>query len=260
LQYVTRLFHMQPNTLFIGQKIIELDVVDSTNNYAANLLSQTNVVEGTVIMAHYQSHGRGQMGNEWLTEPGQNLTCSIVLHPRFLLAGNSFMLSKAVALAVRNVLFELLQKEDILIKWPNDILADKLKIAGILIENQWHQQKLISIIGIGINVNQLFSSSALRATSCRMIGGKELSIQLVMKVLCEQLEKMYLQLGRMDFNGINDNYYDHLMYYRQSRSFRIGNELLQATLLGVQDDGKLALQLLSGEIKYLAIKEVEFIY
>jgi BirA family transcriptional regulator, biotin operon repressor / biotin---[acetyl-CoA-carboxylase] ligase len=250
---------MQPNTLFIGQKIIELDVVDSTNNYAANLLSQTNVVEGTVIMAHYQFKGRGQMGNEWLTDPGQNLTCSIVLYPRFLRPTIPFILSKAVALAVRNTLVELLNREDILIKWPNDILAGKLKIAGILIENQWQQQKLTSIIGIGININQLFSTNQLRATSCRMLSGKEWSVHEVLLLLCAHLEKLYLQLSSLDWSAIDTNYYNHLLYYQQSRPYRIKDEIIQATLIGVADGGQLQLQLISGETRSYAIKEVEFI-
>jgi BirA family transcriptional regulator, biotin operon repressor / biotin---[acetyl-CoA-carboxylase] ligase len=259
LQYVTHIFHMQPKTLFIGQKIIELDVVDSTNNYAANLLSQTNVVEGTVIMAHYQVSGRGQMGNEWLTEPGQNLTCTVVLQPRFIQANTSFILSMAVALAVRNTLVELLKREDIQIKWPNDILAEKLKIAGILIENQWQRQQLTSIIGIGLNVNQLFSTTQLRATSCRMLNGKEFTISDVLALLCQHLEKMYLQLSRLDWETITLNYYENLLYYRQSRPFRVKDEIIQAMLIGIAEDGKLILQLITGETRYFGNKEVEFI-
>jgi BirA family transcriptional regulator, biotin operon repressor / biotin---[acetyl-CoA-carboxylase] ligase len=250
---------MQPNTLFVGQKFIELDVVDSTNNYAANLLSQTNVVEGTVIMAHYQNKGRGQMGNEWLTEPGQNLTCSYILYPRFLSAGSAFIWSKAVALAVRNTLVELLHRENIFIKWPNDILADKSKIAGILIENHWHQNKLTSIVGIGINVNQLFSDSKLGATSLRMLSGKELDISKVLQVLSEELEKLYLQLKTGESKTIDSLYYEYLLYYQQSRSYRIGDALVQGTLLGVSDEGKLMLKLVNGVTQNFAIKEIAFI-
>ena len=124
------------NTLFVGQTMINLAETDSTNTYANNLLKQGLVNEGTVIITEHQTKGRGQMGNTWLAKKGENLTFSVVLHPVFLSADKQFYLSKITALAVFNTLTEFIDasQHDIKIKWPNDILVNKKKIAGILIE------------------------------------------------------------------------------------------------------------------------------
>ena len=123
-------------TLFLGKKIIELDSVDSTNNYAANLISQTKVLDGTVIMAYFQSQGRGQRGNDWMASPGENLTISIIVSTSFVDIGNQFVISQAVSLGVCKYVEQRLGCNGH-VKWPNDIYVDGKKIAGILIENQF---------------------------------------------------------------------------------------------------------------------------
>src|SRR3954466_1218091 len=90
------------NTLFIGQNIIQLDSIDSTNTYTRDLLSKERLVEGSVIIAKEQFAGRGQMGNSWATEAGKNITLSIVLYPDFLEADKQFFLNMAIALAIKD--------------------------------------------------------------------------------------------------------------------------------------------------------------
>ena len=79
-------------SLFHSNKLIELDVVDSTNNYATNLLNKTKDVNGTVIMSYFQSEGKGQRGNNWQSEPGMNLLFSVILDISFLKPDSYFML------------------------------------------------------------------------------------------------------------------------------------------------------------------------
>ncbi|MFI5140988.1 MAG: biotin--[acetyl-CoA-carboxylase] ligase [Bacteroidia bacterium] len=125
------------DTLFIGQHILELDAAESTNTYATNLIKEIQVAEGTIVFTHNQTKGRGQVGNTWQAETGKNLTFSMVLHPNFLAVEKQFYLSKITSLAVFGMLTEFLNTSlyDIKIKWPNDILVNDKKIAGILIEN-----------------------------------------------------------------------------------------------------------------------------
>ena len=159
-------------TLFIGSNIIFLPEVDSTNSYATELLKNVNIAEGTVIHTAHQTQGKGQRGNSWEAQIASNLTTSIVLKPSFLELKNQFFLYQITALACYDLMAELLNNSqyDIKIKWPNDILVNKKKIAGILIENViTHSTLNYSVIGIGINVNQLLFTDGINATSLKKL-------------------------------------------------------------------------------------------
>ena len=144
-------------TLFIGRNIIFLPQVNSTNSYAIEMLKNVNLAEGTLVHTAEQTEGRGQRGSVWKTEKTSNLTASLVLKPTFLDLKNQHYLYQISALACYDALAELLDSSqfDIKIKWPNDILVNKQKIAGILIENNISNTQLSwSVVGVGFNVNQ----------------------------------------------------------------------------------------------------------
>ena len=115
-------------------EIIHIRETNSTNNYLKELLQTQNVDEGTVVWADFQSAGKGQRGNGWESEAGKNILFSIVLFPGFIKAGEQFILSQIVSLAVANCLQEY--TAGISIKWPNDIYWNEKKICGILLEKQ----------------------------------------------------------------------------------------------------------------------------
>lgn len=162
----------------IGQKIIQLERVDSTNNYAAILISEGKGQHGTVILADIQTAGRGQRGTEWQSKAGENILMSLILETDNLSASDQFVISELAALS----LVTLLRKIGIFstIKWPNDILVKDRKIAGILIENQLHGTMVSkSIIGIGLNINQI-EFGELNATSVRIELGEFIAVRDVL--------------------------------------------------------------------------------
>src|ERR1700722_11411390 len=143
------------NTLFVGHTIIDLDKVNSTNSYLHDLLKKKTPAEGVIVWALEQYAGRGQRGNSWLSQPGVNLTFSILLEPRFLVLADQFLLTKALALGVAEFVSSLAPSASVKIKWPNDIYANDCKIAGILVENILETSIIkYSIAGIGLNINQ----------------------------------------------------------------------------------------------------------
>ncbi|NUQ16629.1 MAG: biotin--[acetyl-CoA-carboxylase] ligase [Flavobacteriales bacterium] len=160
----------------IGSVRIELATVDSTNKHAADLLRLTEVQHGTVILAHEQTQGRGQRDRSWHSEPGLDLTFSVVLRPAGLAAGHQFVLAQFAALAVRDALLRS-GLQDVQVKWPNDVLVGPRKVAGILIQNEL-QGGLVrhAVVGIGLNVNQEASDFAGElaesATSLQLATGK----------------------------------------------------------------------------------------
>ena len=99
--------------------------IDSTNDY---LKKAKNPANWTVILTDHQTKGRGQKG-QWLSEKGTNLSFSIYITPNQLKAVNFFLLNKLICNAIHRVLFSF--NKNISIKWPNDILLEEKKIAGI---------------------------------------------------------------------------------------------------------------------------------
>lgn len=152
-------------------RIKTLESVSSTNTYlSANAADYSH---GDMVMAVEQTAGRGQRGNSWEADPGKNLTLSMLLRPEGVEASRQFDISRAVALGTADMLSGLLPGREVLIKWPNDIYVDDMKIAGILIENTLTGRFIDrSIAGIGVNVNQeMFRSDAPNPVSVFRLTG-----------------------------------------------------------------------------------------
>ncbi len=245
--------------LFLGKNLVELETADSTNNYAKDLLANGTPIEGTAILAHNQSAGRGQMGNVWQSAPGKNLTISFILYPDFLAADKQFYLNMAVSLAVKECCESYLS-EEVEIKWPNDIYYGDKKVAGILIENTITGSSLSSsVIGIGLNVNQTeFDAALANPTSLKTESGKELDIKQIFGRLSVYLEKYYLQLRQLHFNFLDRAYTEALYRYQQTHEFRKGAQVFKGEINGVSKDGKLIIHSGGKEQRY-GFKEIEFI-
>ena len=131
--------------------IMWLKSVDSTNEEARRHISDIDNL--SVLSAYEQTAGRGQRGNTWTSNAGENLMFSIVLKSPALMAEDHFALNEITALSVADFLSTYGIKAEI--KWPNDIYVDEKKICGILIENSFRGKSIsTSIIGIGLNINQ----------------------------------------------------------------------------------------------------------
>ncbi len=212
------------NTL--GNQIIRLSSVDSTNNYAANMIRQNNVGEGTVILALNQLNGRGQVHNNWETEGGKNLTVSIVLKPTFLEASEQFVLSQMIAVSLVEVLVKL-GLSDVAVKWPNDILLNNKKVAGVLVENSVVGKNIaFSIVGVGLNVNQENFEKLPHATSLKCGSGNEYEVDRVLELLLNQMNKNYLFVQQRRNDILKKNYFSYLIGV---------DEFLRYTVQGVTD-------------------------
>ena len=247
------------STLFIGQELIELDNVDSTNNYAANLINTSKVSNGTVIMAHSQNSGRGQMGNSWITEPGKNLTISVVLgFPRIKMT-EFFSVSKMVSLAVLQACRRAIPNRDFQIKWPNDIYCDNKKIGGLLIENEWSREGLMSIIGIGLNVNQTFFNDLKQASSLCLLGEQNIDLFDLLNSVAQELEKGWNQIRMGKMKEIDQLYHQHLMNFNKIARYKKNNIEFKGTIIKVLENGTLCLSLENGTLETFQFKEIEFL-
>ncbi|MCY1720363.1 biotin--[acetyl-CoA-carboxylase] ligase [Prolixibacteraceae bacterium Z1-6] len=245
--------------MFLTDKnIIVLNEVDSTNNYAKQLIAD-KAGEGTVVLAHYQNSGKGQQGNFWESEAGKNLLFSLILYPGFLDAAKQFYISKAVSLA----LVQVVKKEisDVHIKWPNDIYVGNKKIGGILIENTIKGSKLDSaIIGIGLNLNQEnFISGAPNPVSLKQLTGKEYNAKEVLKDFLIRFNDLMGELQNGFFETIEKNYLAGLFRYNEWSLFRKDGKEFTARIAGIGEFGQLQLEKRSGDVEAFLFKEVEFV-
>ncbi len=249
------------NILFVGQRVIRLDQVDSTNNFALGLLKGTSLEEGAVITTTCQTRGKGQRGNSWESDPGLNITCSIILRPTFLDLAQQFDLTRVVSLAMTDVLQKLLPTHDVKVKWPNDIFVGKQKIAGILIENVVLGSQLsYSVIGIGLNVNQQeFVANGLNAVSLLNCAGHKFDLEEVLKLICGSVEARYLQLRSGKLAILRELYLERLFNAGINSQFTDFNAIFEATIVDVTVDGHLILQDLRGVQRKFAMKEVAWV-
>lgn len=251
-------------TLFIGKNMLFLPEVESTNTYAMNLLRNVNTIEGTTIITDHQTKGKGQRGSLWHSNIAQNLTTSIILKPHFLSINASFYLSKISALAVHDVLTEIFANRhyDIKIKWPNDILIDKQKIAGILIENNFsHTNIQSSVLGFGINVNQTdFDNYNRQATSIKLLLNQDFEREELLQKLCKNIEKWYLKLKEGKQAMIDEQYFKNLYLMQQVAMFADAHEKrFMGKIKTITPKGHLVLELEHDVIKEFDVKDIRFL-
>lgn len=248
-----------PEPLYFGKSIISLKVVDSTNNYSTELLKQGFVAEGAVIMAEEQTAGRGQRGNTWKSEPGANLTCSIILSPSFLNLSEHFSLSRAISLGVTDAL-EYVTGFEFLIKWPNDILHEQRKVAGLLIETSSSGGRINNAVaGIGINVNQVSSLEMFNATSLKIISGKEQDLCEVLNAICFFIEKRYLKLKKSGGDVQKHEYLKKLYGLNTYLPFKDIDGYFKGAIRNVDDAGLLEVEKETGEIMKYNLKEISLV-
>lgn len=233
-----------------------LDTIDSTNSEALRRLPE--LADGTVLAAREQTAGRGQRGNTWFTEPGKNLTFSIVLKGLSLWAPEAIRLNYLASVAVASYLEGRGVRADI--KWPNDIYVGGRKICGMLLENTLGPggKLLASVVGIGINLNQKEFPQLANATSLALCTGREYELEteleeflalfegLLPQLRSEQLSASYS--ARLFRRGVEARYHDLLT----DREYR-------GVIEGVEPDGRLHIRSVDGEDYYYRFKEVSYI-
>ncbi|HRH01438.1 MAG TPA: biotin--[acetyl-CoA-carboxylase] ligase [Bacteroidia bacterium] len=247
--------------LFIGTHLIKLTSIDSTNTYLQQQLKQQNVLEGTVAIANEQLSGKGQRGNIWQSEPSKNLTFSLLLRPKHLKAEKQFILSKIISLGVLDfVRSHIKHKKEVKVKWPNDIYVKNKKIAGILIENSLRGEEVnTSIIGIGLNINQL-DFTPLSATSLALETGIELNLDKALGDLCCCIEVRYLQYINQNLATLHGDYHQHLYCLNELHWFESKNRQYQGIIVGITGEGKLLLESFPEKIiNEYGVKEIKFL-
>ena len=222
-------------------KLIELEFTESTNNYAMQLINDDKAQPGTAIVARTQGGGKGQRGRKWIDMPGESLLMSIIVTPKQPLT-EQFVFSASVAVAIANVLQNLLPDTPIAIKWPNDIIINDKKAGGILIENVFRGSVWThSVIGLGMNVNQTsFSEMLPNAISLQLATGGAYDLKTLGRQIGEHI--LASTLFPKSTQRIMESYNDRLYKNGELQEFE-GNGIFRgAKITGVHANGMIELQ------------------
>ena len=237
--------------------IIHLSSVDSTNNY----LMAYKPREGetmTVVYADEQTAGRGQGSNHWESEPGKNLTFSVLVHPTMVPVMRQFLLSEAGALALWDVLGQCLGADDVKMKWPNDIYWKDKKISGTLIETRLGGGHVKDCVyGIGVDVNQeKFVSDAPNPVSMKQILGHDVDLKELLNKIIDSFKKYYAAIENGEYAAISELYHSGLYRAHGFHRYKDKDGEFEAAIVEVEDSGNLILRDREGCIRSYAFKEV----
>ncbi|MBP8792736.1 MAG: biotin--[acetyl-CoA-carboxylase] ligase [Lutibacter sp.] len=240
--------------------IIKLNAIESTNSYLKDLLTENTLKNFLVVWAEEQTKGRGQLGATWVSDEGKNLTFSVLIKFKSFSLSEQFYLSMAVSLGVRKVLANYLPVP-VHIKWPNDILAEKDKIAGILIENMIGGNNIKqSIIGIGLNVNQTnFPLGIGNPISIKNIIGINIDRNELLEKIIDAITYYIEKLEDANFTFLKTEYLKHLFKLNKPSVFSDKHDkLFLGKIIGVSEEGRLIVELENEKTREFNLKEIKF--
>ena len=242
-------------------KVTRFKNIDSTNKYLQNLLEEGADIVDNVVVADFQSSGKGQGKNVWESEAGKNLLFSIALDMSFLRAESQFVLTQMVSVAMINVLKNYLPEESLFIKWPNDIYFNDKKIAGILIKNEIKGMMMgTSIIGIGLNVNQeSFDENLPNPISMKMITGKDYDLEEIFWDICSRFISFSQQPTANSQQPIANSYTNKLYRYKQWSFYQHEGCLKEMMIVGYDQFGRLVLKDRNDREVVCDLKEISFV-
>jgi len=237
---------MMPSPDTFPVPLIHINETNSTNNYLQSLCSEQKVEELTVVVADFQTSGRGQRGNSWESAPGKNLLFSTVIFPDFLEARRQFLISQIISLAIKEEL---------------DTYTTDKKICGMLIENDLMGRNISqSIIGIGININQeIFHSSAPNPVSLLQITEEEHDLFEILKNIMLRIQSYYSLLKKGDTTSIACQYEKSLFRREGMHRYKDANGEFLARIVCVEPEGKLILEDEKLIKRGYMFKEVEYL-
>ncbi|PZD78316.1 biotin--[acetyl-CoA-carboxylase] ligase [Mesonia sp. K7] len=242
--------------------IIKVHTTPSTNAFVKELMATNKLLSDSIVWAEHQTKGKGQMGNVWQTESGKNLTFSVLVNDLGIQLKDNFVLNMAISILIKEFLLGLNLKQ-IHIKWPNDILADKHKICGILIENICQQQQIKkTVIGIGINVNQQNFKNLPQASSLSLKTNQVFDLEKLLHTFVETFENRFYTLLQQPKKVLQQAYETHLFKKDKVATFQLQEEQLKTGIIkGVDHSGHLKVIFEDESVaQTFDLKEIKLLY
>ena len=235
-----------------GARIHSFDSIDSTNTHA-RALATDGAAEGTVVVAEKQTAGRGRLGRSWLANPGENLTFSVILRPK-IPPDQVNLLPLAMAVAVTRAVREVTSLP-VCCKWPNDLLLQGKKLAGILMESALGPNGFeFVVVGIGINVNQRAFPETLhpRATSLALYAGHVIDRISLFRTVLQSLEREYDSFTSAGLASVLPAWLELAPIIGKRVSADLQGVTVHGTVSGISPDGGLQLHTDAGDLTLFA--------
>jgi len=246
-------------TSFLGKNIIYLPHCHSTNTLLLQYVKDGEVAEGTVIVADYQTGGRGQRGNTWQSAEGENLLFSVYLRPQFIEPQWQYLINVLTAQTIVETIDKwgsLCQAE---INWPKDIFLNDKKLGGILVETLISGRTLEhAVIGMGLNLNQR-DFGEMNATSLAR-EGISLDRWELLEAFLLRLEENLTWLVNRGEEALRRSYLKRLRWIEEEHQFQLSSsgEIFFGTIIGIDEFGRLKVSLSDTE-KTFDIQQIKFI-
>ena len=240
-----------------ASKIIKVNATRSTNDRVKMLIKSKKIESGDIVVAKYQYGGRGQNINKWYSSYGKNLLCSILYRPLDVNANQIFCINQVVSLAVLETIRKF-NKDKCFIKWPYDIMSVNKKISGILVENSLSLNQVnYSIIGVGINVNQVLFKKLPNATSLKKISNSDIIIQEVLNELIENYKFYFTRINELRW--INEEYNKNI-FGKDGCNFVVNGRRQHGKIINISNNGIVKLNLYSKGIQEFDPRKIKILY
>ena len=221
-------------------EIIELDEIDSTNDELRRM-AEKGARHFTIVSAKKQTRGKGRYSRTWDSPEGNLYLSVLIKNAKF---ENAYQLSFVAGLAALDMIQTLLPTHNIQLKWPNDVLADGKKVAGILLESASSQSGKLEylIVGFGVNVKV----SPEYATNMKLLGNKQ-PFRDIKKHLIDNFEKFYTLWLEEGFGRIGDLWLRNAAYIGEKIRVNLPEKELEGIFRGLTPTGELILETADGE-------------
>ena len=241
-------------------KLIKLDAIDSTNEFLKGLSNKQELENFTVVTAENQTKGKGQMGAVWASEMGKNLILSVLVKDFLSDICQIYDLNIIASLAVIDAL-EWYNIPNLSIKWPNDIMSDNKKIGGILIENSIKSDgTIVSIVGLGLNVNQTNFENLPKASSLSVICNLKFNKEDLLFSIIDNIERK-VSVGKQNSDTFWTDYSNKLFKKGVPMPFSDqSNQKFMGIIQGITAIGKLEILLEDDSVAEFDIKEIQMLY
>jgi BirA family biotin operon repressor/biotin-[acetyl-CoA-carboxylase] ligase len=246
------------NYQFKNYIIHQFDEVESTNSLAFSLAENNKIFANEIIVANSQNKGRGRLDRKWQSPKG-NLYFSLVLQPKIVvekISQISFVAVCALQMAVEKVFKQQKTVAKIQNKWPNDLLIEQKKVAGILLESKISNQNCeFIILGIGLNINSnpsqtLFPSTNIKNFSC------EISASKMLEFFLEEFENIYENWINFGFENIRNLWHKNAYNLNSQIRVNLGESWVEGVFQEIDEDGNIVIKNHNNEIKKISFGDI----
>ena len=246
------------NYQFKNYLIHQFDEVESTNDLAFSLAENKQIFANQIIAANKQNKGRGRLNRNWESPKG-NLYFSLVLQPKIAIEKTS-QISLVAICALQIAVAKIFQQQNIVAKiqnkWPNDLLIDQKKVAGILLESKISNKICdFVILGIGVNINSnptqtLFPSTNIKNFSC------EISTSKMLEFFLEEFENLYENWLNFGFKNIRNLWHKNAYNLNSQIRINIDKSVVDGIFQEIDKDGRLIIKTNNNVVKKITFGDV----